>query len=41
MVLDESWVDGHQRVDVRMVHPLFGEIFGYTGTFDYHYETID
>ena len=41
VVLDESWVDGHQRVDVRMRHPLFGEIFGYSGTFDYHYERFD
>jgi len=41
VVLDERWVDGHQRVDVRMRHPLLGEIFRYTGTFDYHYETLD
>jgi len=41
VVLDESWVDGHQRVDVRMQHPLFGEIFCYAGSFDYHYERFD
>ena len=41
VLLDESWVDGHQRVDVRMRHPLLGEIFRYSGTFDYHYETLD
>jgi len=41
VVLDESWVDGHQRVDVRMLHPLLGEIFRYAGTFDYHYERFD
>ena len=41
VVLDERWIDGHQRVDVRMRHPLLGEIFRYTGTFDYHYETLD
>ena len=40
VMLDESWSDGRQRVDVRMLHPLFGEIFRYTGTFDYHYETL-
>jgi hypothetical protein len=40
VVLDESWSHGRQRVDVRMLHPLFGEIFRYTGTFDYHYETL-
>jgi hypothetical protein len=40
VVLDESWVDGRQRVDVRMRHPLLGEVFRYAGTFDYHYETL-
>jgi hypothetical protein len=40
VLLDESWVDGRQRVDVRMQHPLFGEIFRYCGAFDYHYETL-
>ena len=39
--LDERWVDGHQRVDVRMRHPLLGEIFRYTGTFTYRYESLD
>ena len=41
VVLFESWDDGHQRVDVRMRHPLLGEIFRYSGTFDYHYERLD
>lgn len=40
VALDESWVAGSQRVDVRMRHPLFGEIFRYAGTFTYHYETF-
>lgn len=31
----ESWVHGRQRVDVRMVHPLLGEVFRYAGVFDY------
>jgi len=35
VLLTESWADGHQRVDVRMIHPLFGHIFGYAGTFAY------
>ena len=40
VVLDESWRQGSQRVDVRMLHPLFGEIFRYTGTFVYRYEQL-
>ena len=40
VVLDERWRQGSQRVDVRMLHPLFGEIFRYTGTFAYHYEQL-
>jgi len=40
VTLDESWVDGCQRVDVRMRHPLFGEIFRYSGAFVYRYERL-
>ncbi|WP_229733426.1 DUF4166 domain-containing protein [Conyzicola nivalis] len=38
--LHESRADGRQRVDVRMRHPLFGEIFRYAGTFSYAYEPL-
>jgi hypothetical protein len=41
VLLRESRADGRQRVDVRMRHPLFGEIFRYAGTFDYAYESLD
>jgi hypothetical protein len=35
---DDSKVD----VDLRILHPLFGEVFGYTGTFEaVRYEKID
>ena len=41
VLLTESWVDGHQRVDVRMIHPLFGHIFGYAGAFTYARVPLD
>ena len=40
VLLTESWVDDHQRVDVSLRHPLFGEIFRYAGHFDHHYESL-
>jgi hypothetical protein len=40
VLLHESREDGRQRVDVRMRHPLFGEIFRYAGTFAYAYEPL-
>jgi hypothetical protein len=38
--LRESWVDDGQRVDVRMLHPLLGEVFRYSGGFGYRLETL-
>jgi hypothetical protein len=38
--LVESWGDDRQRVDVRMVHPLLGEVFRYRGGFDYAYAAL-
>ncbi|WP_411698665.1 DUF4166 domain-containing protein [Conyzicola sp.] len=40
VVLNESRADGRQRVDVRMRHPLVGEIFRYAGTFTYAHEPL-
>jgi hypothetical protein len=40
VTLDERWVDGMQRVDVRLRHPLLGEVFRYSGTFTYGYEPL-
>ena len=37
VLLSESWVDGRQRIDLRMIHPLLGLIFGYTGSFAYEH----
>jgi hypothetical protein len=38
--LTESRDGDRQRVDVRMRHPLLGEIFSYAGTFEYGYVTL-
>jgi hypothetical protein len=38
--LTEAWAGDRQRVDVRMRHPLLGEIFSYAGTFAYRYEAL-
>lgn len=33
----ESWLDGHQHVDVRLRSPVLGEWFRYSGSFSYRY----
>jgi hypothetical protein len=38
--LRESWGDDGQRVDVRMMHPLLGEVFRYSGGFAYRFEVL-
>jgi hypothetical protein len=38
--LEESWTDDGQRVDLRMLHPLLGEVFRYAGRFAYRYERV-
>ena len=40
VALTEAWTGDTQRVDVRMRHPLLGEIFSYEGTFAYRYEAL-
>ena len=40
VALTEAWAGDTQRVDVRLRHPLLGEIFSYAGTFSYRYETL-
>jgi hypothetical protein len=38
--LVESWSETGQRVDVRMLHPLLGEVFRYAGGFTYRHELV-
>jgi hypothetical protein len=38
VTIAESWVEGKQHVDVRLVSPLVGEWFRYAGSFEYRYE---
>jgi hypothetical protein len=40
VLLTESWTDGSQRVDVRLRHPILGELFRYSGAFAYGYERL-
>ena len=40
VALTEAWDGDVQRVDVRMRHPLLGEVFVYSGTFGYRYEAL-
>jgi hypothetical protein len=39
--LRERWAGSSQRVDVRMLHPLLGLVFEYSGTFTYAHESLD
>jgi hypothetical protein len=37
VTVSESWADGRQHVDVRIVSPVLGEWFRYAGSFSYRY----
>lgn len=37
VTVSESWLDGHQHVDVRLSTPVIGEWFRYAGRFTYRY----
>lgn len=37
VTVTESWLDGHQHVDVRLRTPVIGEWFRYSGSFTYSY----
>ena len=37
VTVSESWIDGHQHVDVRLRTPLLGDWFRYAGSFTYEY----
>jgi hypothetical protein len=37
VIVSESWLNGHQHVDVRLSTPVIGEWFRYAGSFTYSY----
>jgi hypothetical protein len=37
VTVSESWLDGHQHVDVRLSTPVIGQWFRYAGSFTYSY----